>query len=70
MDFMKNANTEDSSRDYSHRGDFRVSLVVEPPFRAQVLHVLRSEFEDVTLVVAPKFKEFELQYDISRYALQ
>ena len=70
MDVMKNTNTEDSSRDHSHREDSRVSLAAEPPFRVQVLHVLRSEFEDVTLVVAPKLKEFELQYDISRYALQ
>jgi hypothetical protein len=55
MDVMKNPNTEGSSRDYFHRGDFRVSLVLEPPFRAQVLHVLRSEFQN-----------FTFQYDISK----
>jgi hypothetical protein len=55
MDVMKNPNTEDSSRDHFHRGDFRVSLVLEPPFRAQVLHVLRSELEN-----------FTFRYDISK----
>ncbi len=33
-------------RDYFHRGDFRASIVSDPPFRLQVLDVLRLEFPD------------------------
>jgi hypothetical protein len=45
----------ENSKYYFHRGDFRVSILYDPPFRLQVLDILRFEFPD-----------FPFKYNISK----